>query len=184
MNLNKLSAATQAAILAAVAATAEMYAPLAANIANRAAGLKATTDEAKSGLWGEFKRAFSIAAENGHDAAALRTGLESACLAAEVPSGTVRSYLPTIEKLWQDVDTGSLTLSEATSISIKDARKRYIVPPTDAEKAEKAARERLAEVTAGWDSVKLSALCDYIVSLTADTDADGDTVNPPQVANG
>lgn len=165
VNLNKLSAGTQAALLAAVAIVAKPYDPIAASVAAYAEGAAKTATDAKAGIWGQFKRALAVAQENEHSASTMRTALEAACAQAGVPSGTIRSYLPTLENLKADIDDGKLTAAEAVGISVKYARARYKVPPTEAEKAEKAARDRLAEVTKGWTAEQIHLLCE----VAADT---------------
>jgi hypothetical protein len=184
VNLNKLSDATQQALLASVAIVAKPYESIAASVANYATGQKEASDTAKAGIWGQFKRALGIAIENEHSPSTMRTALESACALAGVPSGTIRSYLPTLEKLAEEVDAETLTPAEAVGISIKDARARYKVAPTEAEKALKAARERLAEVTEGWTAEEIHLLCEL---ATESKNAEGETEQEqaePQVANG
>lgn len=167
INLNKLSPGTQAALLAAVAVVAKPYEGIAASVAAYAEGAAKSAQDAKSGIWGQFKHALGIAQANEHSASTMRTALEAACAQAGVPSGTVRSYLPTLESLKADIDSDKITTAEAVGISIKDARARYKPEPTEQEKALKAARERLAEVTKDWTAEQIHLLCEL-----AEGDAD------------
>lgn len=155
MKLSKLALASLAAQATALSGP---YASLARELATDITAAKVageTAKEAKGGIWGGFKNAITASIEAEHDANAMRVGLEVACEEAGIPSGTFRGYVSTLCSLKADVDNAVLSLEQALSISIKDARELY----ADADKkARKALTDRLNAAVKKLDAAALTEL--------------------------
>lgn len=107
---------------------ARPYAELAQELAKGFKTIKGLQDKlatAKGGLWSGFKQALALGMAAGHTAGNINVGLKVACEEAKVPSGSFRSYGPTIGKMYGEIVDGTLTLAEAENMSIADARARY-----------------------------------------------------------
>ena len=171
---------TITAILLAQAAVAVPYAGLAAHIATIAAGTAAQGDAlkaARTGLWDSFKAAIPLALEAEHNAETMRAGLEIACMNANVPAGTFRGYVSTVQSLYADIEAGELSAAEVEAISVKDARERYMNADKKALATAKAAL--LARVK-GWTVEELGLLvlmCDDI-NQPAEAQPSGEVVGP------
>lgn len=152
-----ISNATNATLMAQAAAVAGPYnalaAALGAHAQAEAQAVTKATDE-KVSTWTLMKSAISIARDNGHSHEVMRAGLEIACVQANVPSGSFRGYMSTIENLAADLESAKLTLAQVNDISVKDARKRYAAPPS----AEQAARARLAAAIKDWTAAHINTL--------------------------
>lgn len=110
---------------------ARPYAELAMELAKgfkKVKGLQDSLTTAKGGLWGGFKQALSIGMAASHNVSNIKAGLAVACEEATIPSGSYRGYVGTIGHMYNELVTGTLTLSEAEQMSIGDARKRYRKP--------------------------------------------------------
>ena len=107
---------------------ARPYAELAQELAKGFKTIKSLQDKhatEKGGLWSGFKQALALGMAAGHTAGNINVGLKVACEEAKVPSGSFRSYGPTIGKMYAEIEAGTLTLAEAENMSIADARARY-----------------------------------------------------------
>ena len=151
----KLNKDMQNALMAQAADKALPYRTLAAAVAQGVATVAAHAERTKGerkGLWATFRSALNAAHDAGHSATDLRVGLTIACNEAEVPAGTIRSYVGTLANMQADVNAGTLPLAEALELSIEKARERY---PADTEAAKlKAARAEVA------DAVKLCTVAE------------------------
>lgn len=154
-----MSKAVQAILLAQAVAVSGPYQALAQSLAAHAIADKAASEGVKgqkASTWSLFKSAIKVAADNGHDSAAMRAGLEIACTNAEIPKGSFMGYVSTVENLAADLADGTLTLAEVNSISVADARKRYKAPPTELE----AAHAKLQAIVKDWTAEQILLLCD------------------------
>lgn len=166
----KLSNETMTALAAAGQAYAAPYAHLAATLATAIGSAKTQAETAKGAkqtVWDGFKSAMGIAAENGHNAAALRAGLEIACINAGIPSGSFRGYVGTIGNLYADVlkpegEAGHIALSAAVALSVKDARDRYKPEPTNLEKL----HAKLAAAVKDWNEEEMALLLSIVDDMT------------------
>lgn len=160
----RISAAAQATLLRE-SPVALPYNALAGKIAIAVAALKQDVDGVKAervSVWESFKSAIAIAAEAGHAPATMRAGLEIACASADVPAGTFRGYVATVESLAADLDAGTITEGEIKDISVADARARY---QADSVKANKEARALLAKVIAKWTPEQITILAQLAEGL-------------------
>lgn len=148
------------------------YASLAAKIAGHAAQAAAKAGAAKvakGNVWADFKSALELAQEAGHTATALRVGLEIACIEADIPAGTFRSYVATVGDLYADIVAEKLTMEQATGLSIADARKRYKVEtPAD------AMRAKLMEAVKTWDADQLAVLLSICDDINGEKGGEGE----------
>lgn len=143
------------------------YAALAAHIASGLATVKQVSGavkEARTGIWNEFKSAFAIAQENGHNAKAFTLGMALACETAGIKPGTYRSYVATCGSIWEEIHDGKvphgenqLTIAEVPALTIAAARKRYRVL-TNTEKLHASITEALKEA----DEETLAAVLSFI----------------------
>lgn len=141
---------------------AELAAKIAGHVAKRDAKA-AEAKEAKSTVWGDFKSALTLAHDAGHTVTALRVGLEIACTEADIPAGTFRSYVATVGDLYADVLAETLSIADATALSIADARKRYKV-----ETPEEAMRAKLKEAIKDWDAEQLGVLLSLVADINGE----------------
>lgn len=125
---DKTNETTTTAEAQALALLAADYAPVAKAVGKAVGQL----EKARGGLWGSILKALPIGIEHGHARDTLRDGLVAAFAEADIPQGSVRSYLGTMLNLYADVQAGSLTLEAAQSMPIVDARKRYAKKPSKA----------------------------------------------------
>lgn len=156
----KLSKDATARLLAQAADAALPYRTLAAAIATAnatvAAKAEATKAERKS-LWALFRDSLALGLEAQHTATDLRVGLEVA-LADAVPGGSFRSYIGTVGNMYADIVAGSLSVEDASTMTVEKARERYPADPA------KAARKR---VEAALIAALKSKPDDYLETLTA-----------------
>lgn len=115
--------------------------------------------QSRVSVWQLFKDSLSVAVSAGHTVQAFKVGMTLACNQAEIPDGSVRSYLATASSLYEDImnpdnPRGTLTLAQVMEMAVADARKRFSPPPTE----EQQARRALQELTADWSPEQLSAL--------------------------
>lgn len=178
----KASKAVTAILVAQAAAISGPYRALASSLAAHTLADKAAGEATKASretTWATFKRAIVVAAENQHSSEVMRAGLELACLDAEIPAGSFRGYISTVEFLAAEVQAGTLTAHEASAMSVKDARARYKPVPTEAETAKADALKALSEVVKDWTAEQILLLCDL-----ARGDAEEVAEEAPQAANG
>lgn len=168
---------------------ARPYAELAMELAKgfkKVKGLNDALTTAKGGLWGGFKQALSIGMASDHNVSNIKAGLAVACEEAKIPSGSYRGYVGTIGHMYNELVTGTLTLSEAEQLSVADARKRYRKPastPADAPADSASEDANVSEATntaqpisnamlasvmdkvKDWDDASLSVLLSIIDDL-------------------
>lgn len=162
---------------------ARPYAELAMELAKSFKKQKNLTDQlatVKGGLWGGFKQALALGMAAGHTASNINVGLKVACEEAKIPSGSFRSYGPTLGNMYAEIIAGTLTLSEAENMSIADARKRYrkvkveqtaetvAEPDAPAESVQAITNPMLASVmekVKDWDEASLAMLLSIIDDL-------------------
>lgn len=172
-------------VAAQAAALALPYNELARSLATSMAASKVASDTAKTvktTVWHSFKQSISIAMTNGHDTATLRTGLEIACEEAGIPSGSFRGYVSTIASLHADVDSGALELEQVESISVKDARARYL--PED-KAALHALKERLNAAVKELSVEELTTLVEAaedLVGIERSSGEEGEDASEAQAA--
>lgn len=154
-----------AGIMAAREATVAPYRALASHIATVAAAGRMLGEKAKEGkksLWDTFKQALNVAHKSGHSPVTMADGLSLACAEREVPKGSYRSYVATTSDLYGKILAGSLELTAALGLSIKDARD---LCQSDEQKRMKELRAKFDKLVADYTEAQWS---DLILLLTPD----------------
>lgn len=128
VNENAVSDASKAAHDAALKAAADaakgLYADAAGSISKAADAL----ERARGGIWSGIRKAIGIAVEHGHDRDTFTAAMAAACADAEVPAGSIRSYMPTAGNLLDDIRAEKVSWKDVEKMSIQEARKRYAKP--------------------------------------------------------
>lgn len=109
---------------AAIEAAKTLYQEAAGTIGKGADAI----ERGRGGVWSGFKKALRVAASHGHTKEVMVAALSAACADAEVPAGSLRSYMPTASSLLDDINAGKLAVEDIDKMSIQEARKRYAKP--------------------------------------------------------
>jgi hypothetical protein len=162
----RLTENEMAGIMAAREATVAPYRALASHIATRIVAGKQLGEKAKEGkksLWDTFKQALNVAHKASHSPAAMADGLSLACAELEVPAGSYRSYVATTSTLYGKVIAGSLELTAALGLTIKDARE---LCQSDEAKRMNALKAKFAKITEDYTEQQWADLITLIAPAT------------------
>lgn len=129
-----------------------------AMIAGAKGKLSEKVTEAGYNLWESFKESLDTALSADHTATSMRIGLTVAMTDAAVPPGSFRSYVATVTSLYERVQGGTLTQTDAKLLKIKDARE---LVQDEGKKALREARNRLAEASKDFEVADIDELVEY-----------------------